>query len=102
MNDGIGLAEALLGLPGFRVLAVTETDCEVVIAGVDGDVGGLPHVWGARRGAGSDAGRCARPGVLGEADAAALDEAAVALPGSRGVRRGHGPRRLSTSTHRSC
>ena len=33
MNDGIGLAEVLLGLPGFRVLDVTETDGEVV----DGD-----------------------------------------------------------------
>ena len=32
MDDGIGLAEVLLGLPGFRVLNVTETDCEVVIA----------------------------------------------------------------------
>jgi hypothetical protein len=31
MDDGIGLAEALLGLPGFRVLAVTETPGEVVI-----------------------------------------------------------------------
>jgi hypothetical protein len=31
MDDGIGLAEALLGLPGFRVLAVTETAAEVVI-----------------------------------------------------------------------
>lgn len=30
MGDGIGLAEALLGLDGFRVLAVTET-AEVVI-----------------------------------------------------------------------
>ncbi len=31
MNDGNGLAEALLGLPGFRVLEVTETLAEVVI-----------------------------------------------------------------------
>jgi transposase len=31
MDDGIGLAEALLGLNGFRVLAVTETPGEVVI-----------------------------------------------------------------------
>ncbi|MHB8669157.1 MAG: ISL3 family transposase [Acidimicrobiales bacterium] len=31
MNDGTGLAEALLGLPGFRVLEVTETPGEVVI-----------------------------------------------------------------------
>ena len=31
MNDGTGLAEALLGLEGFRVLEVTETPAEVVI-----------------------------------------------------------------------
>jgi transposase len=31
VGDGIGLAEALLGLDGFRVLAVTETFAEVVI-----------------------------------------------------------------------
>jgi transposase len=31
VGDGIGLAEALLGLPGFRVLAVCETPAEVVI-----------------------------------------------------------------------
>ena len=56
MNDGIGLAEVLLGLPGFRVLDVVETDCEVVIA-VESTArsGVLPHVRGARRGAGSDA-----------------------------------------------
>jgi transposase len=32
VNDGIGLAEALLGLPGFRVLEVTEAPEEVVVA----------------------------------------------------------------------
>jgi transposase len=31
VGDGIGLAEALLGLSGFRVVAVTETPVEVVI-----------------------------------------------------------------------
>ncbi len=31
MGEGIGLAEALLGLDGFRVLEVTETAAEVVI-----------------------------------------------------------------------
>ncbi len=31
MNDRTGLAESLLGLDGFRVLAVSETPAEVVI-----------------------------------------------------------------------
>ncbi len=31
MGDGIGLAEALMGLSGFSVLEVTEADAEVVI-----------------------------------------------------------------------
>jgi len=31
MNDGIGLAEMLLGLPGFRVLDVVQSDVEVVV-----------------------------------------------------------------------
>src|SRR5215217_7615751 len=31
MSDGIGLAEVLLGLPGFRVLDVVEDDNEVVV-----------------------------------------------------------------------
>jgi transposase len=32
MSDGIGLAEMLLGLPGFRVVDVSETDNELVVA----------------------------------------------------------------------
>ena len=32
MSDGIGLAEVLLGLPGFRVLDVAETDHEVIVS----------------------------------------------------------------------
>jgi hypothetical protein len=31
VSDGNGLAEALLGLPGFRVLEVVETDVELVV-----------------------------------------------------------------------
>ncbi len=31
MSDATGVAEAMLGLPGFRVLEVNETDAEVVI-----------------------------------------------------------------------
>jgi transposase len=31
VSDGIGVAEALLGLPGFRVLTVSETSDEVVV-----------------------------------------------------------------------
>jgi hypothetical protein len=31
VSDGTGLAEALLGLPGFRVLEVTETVAELVV-----------------------------------------------------------------------
>ncbi|MEO7837706.1 MAG: transposase family protein, partial [Acidimicrobiales bacterium] len=31
MDDGIGLAEAMLGLDGFRVLEVTETPAELII-----------------------------------------------------------------------
>ena len=102
MNDGIGLAEALLGLPGFRVLDVTETDSEVVMAiettavrvacrtcGVRAEAQdrmrvdvrdlacfGGRHGWCGRSGGGVAANRCAR--------------------------RGRGLRTPSTSTRRRC
>ena len=103
MNDGIGLAEVLLGLPGFRVLDVIESDVEVVIA-VE-----TTAVWaacrtlrGARRGAGSDACRRARSGVLRAAGAAGVDRSGGGAAGSRCVRRGRGPRTPSMSTRRRC
>jgi hypothetical protein len=48
VSDGTGLAEALLGLPGFRVLEVTESPTELVVrvetmATVTGCAG-----WGVR------------------------------------------------------
>ena len=83
MSDGIGLAEVLLGLPGFRVLDVIETDAEVVIAiETTAAASVLSDVRGARRGAGSDAGRRPRSGLLRAAGTAGVVEAAVALPGA--------------------
>jgi hypothetical protein len=40
MNDGTGLAEALLGLDGFRVLTVTDMEVEVVI-----EIETTPVLW---------------------------------------------------------
>ena len=48
MSDGIGLAEALLGLPGFRVLEVAETADEVVITIETTAVQAAVSVCGAR------------------------------------------------------
>ncbi len=49
MNDGIGLAEVLLGLPGFRVLDVVESDVEVVITDrVDGRLRAFCRSCGVR------------------------------------------------------
>ena len=103
MDDGIGLAEVLLGLPGFRVLDVVEDDGEVVIADRDdGGAGVLSDLRGARRAAGSDACRRARSGLLRAAGAAGVDASGGGVAGSRCVRRGRGPRTPSTSTRRRC
>ncbi len=95
MSDGIGLAEALLGLDGFRVLEVVETDDRA--GGHDRDdrrrVGVLRGVWGAGRGAGSDAGRDPGSGVLRSAGAAGVGQAAVAVPRAGCATRRRGPRR---------
>jgi hypothetical protein len=41
VSDGIGVAEALLGLDGFRVLEVTETPDEVTVTiETDAELGG--------------------------------------------------------------
>ena len=53
MDDGIAMVEMLLGLPGMRVLDVSEGDDELVVTvETTADVGVVPGVWGARSGAG--------------------------------------------------
>jgi hypothetical protein len=54
MSDGIGLAEVLLGLPGFQVLDVVEHGVEVVIRVETTATQAFCRTCGA---AGSDAGR---------------------------------------------
>ena len=93
MSDGIGLAEVLLGLPGSgcsrwsrtttRWWSRVETTASVL---------GCRGVRGAGRGAGSDAGRRARSGVLRAAGAAGVEQAAVAVPGAAVRRARRGPR----------
>ena len=52
MSDGIGLAEALLGLDGFRVLEVVETTDELVVTiETIAEFDGLRACGVARRGA---------------------------------------------------
>src|SRR5829696_1642291 len=81
MSDGIGLAEALLGLPGFRVLSVVEADVEVVIT-IESTV-----VWAhcrARRARAEPQDRMRSMCAIWPASGgrpAAVGEAAVALPG---------------------
>ncbi len=57
MDDATGLAEALLGLDGFAVLAVEETSCEVIVTvETTADFVGLSELWCASGGQGSDPG----------------------------------------------
>jgi hypothetical protein len=102
MIDGTGLAEVLLGLPGFRVVDEVETDCEVVIW--------IESV--AARAFCQMCGVCAEPPDRMRVDVR-LWPASVGrhgwcgtsgggVAGSRGVRHRCGPRRASTSTRRRC
>ena len=80
MNDATGLAEALLGLDGFRVLSVKENPAEVVVTvETIADVVGCMTLWGAGRSPGSLARRHPRPALLRSSGPPGLDEAAVAL-----------------------
>lgn len=64
MGDGTGLAEALLGLDGFRVLDVRETSDElVVMVETTAEVVGC-MTCGVHRGARSRSRRCQGPGLL--------------------------------------
>jgi hypothetical protein len=102
MDDGTGLAEALLGLAGFRVLAVAETPAEVVveietIAGVEGCAG-----CGVRAEAQDrmhveirDLSCLGRPARL-------VGASAGGVAGRRFVPRSRGPRPPSTSRRGRC
>ena len=80
MSDGNGLAEALLGLEGFRVLKVSETPAELVVevettadlvgCGGCGTLGRVPGPHG--RGD-------PRPGLLRQSGSASLAQASLAL-----------------------
>ena len=80
MSDGTGLAEALLGLDGFRVLEVTETPAELVITvETTADLVSC-STYGTR--AESQAGCRWRSGtcLLGAAGSAGVGQAPVAVP----------------------
>lgn len=50
MNDGNGLAEAVLGLDGFRVLEVSETPEQLIVrVETMATVGRMRPVWDPRR-----------------------------------------------------
>ncbi len=65
MPDTTGLAEAMLGLPGFRVLGVDETPAEVVIQIETSAATWRPsaalRAWCGQSGAGAVRSPCARP-----------------------------------------
>ena len=103
MNDGIGLAEVLLGLPGFRVLDVVETDVEVVDR--DRDDGGCgrsvgPAGCAPRRRIGCVSTCAIWPASGGRRGWCGASGGGVA--GSRCARHGRGPSTPSTSTRRRC
>ena len=81
MDDGIGLAEVLLGLPGFRVLGVTESDVEVVVRIETTAARAFCRACGVRAEP-QDRRRVDDPrsGLLRAAGSAGVEQAAVALP----------------------
>ena len=103
MDDATGLAEALLGLDGFRVLAVKETPSEVIVmVETMADFVGCPTCGvraRPRTGSGSTSGTC----PASDARPAGLAEAPLALCRSRlrsqDVDRGHRARRPTGRPH---
>ena len=103
MSDGIGLAEALLGLDGFRVLEVVETPDEVIVDDRDD----REVVGCARCGARAEAQDRMpvddpRSAVFRSAGAAGVGQAAVALPRRRLRREDVDRAFASMSTRRRC
>jgi hypothetical protein len=82
-DDGIGLAEVLVGLEGFRVLEVVETAVEVIVTvETTADFTGWA-LRGPRRGPGPSPGPHPRSVLLRAASAAGVDQAPLALPRHR-------------------
>ena len=79
MDDATGLAEALLGLDGFRVLDVNETPAEVLVTvETTVDLVGCA-TCGVRAQAGDALGQHPGSAVFRPSGAAGVDEAPVAL-----------------------